>query len=118
MKYGLTPGQWQAAREEMREILVGVARLRTTITYGELAAQLRTIAPHPGSYVFQAILRDLCFAEEAAGRGMICALVVAKATGIPGQGFFKAMIRNGRDCADPQACWQAECERLYALFEE
>jgi len=101
----------------MREILIGVARIEATITYGDLAAQLQTIAPHPGSYVFQALLRELCREEEDAGRGMLCALVVAKATGIPGQGFFKGMIHNGREQTDTQG-WHAECDRLYALWQD
>lgn len=118
VKYGLTPEQWQSAKAEMREVLIGVAKLQATITYGDLAAQLRTISPHPGSYVFQALLRDLCREELAAGRGMLCALVVAKATGIPGQGFFKALIGLGRDCSEIETCWQEECQRVYAVWND
>ncbi len=118
MKYGLTLEQWQSAKAEMREVLIGVAKLQATIPYGDLAAQLRTISPHPGSYVFQALLRDLCREELAAGRGMLCALVVSKATGIPGQGFFKALISMGRDCRDINLCWQEECQRVYAVWSD
>jgi len=114
--YGLSHEIWEAAKTEIRQILIGVAQVQTTITYSELAAQMQTISPHPGAYVLHGLLRVVCQEEEAAGRGMLCALVVAKATGRPGQGFFKTMIKIGRDCADLEACWQAEIERLYAVW--
>lgn len=118
MKYGLTQDEWQAACAEIRARLIELARLRTTITYGDLTAQLTTIAAHPGSYVFHALLREVCYAEYEAGRGMLCALVVSKATGRPGQGFYKALIQRGYDCTDLEACWQAACAALYAYWGE
>lgn len=118
VKYGLTATEWDATVDEIRGILIQIAKLRTTITYGELAAQLTTIRPHPGAYVFHALLRDICHEEEQLGRGMLCAVVVTKATGIPGQGFFKAMIKNERDCRHPKQCWKAEIERLYAIWDK
>ncbi len=117
MKYGLNPDEWETAKEEIRELMIAVATLKTTITYGELAAQMMTISPHPGSYVFQALLRDVCKDEREAGRGMLCAVVVSKVKGIPGQGFFKAMIKQGYDCTDIQACWQNEIDRLYEIWD-
>lgn len=118
MKYGLNPDEWDAAKVEIREMMIAVAKLRTTITYGEMTAQMLTISPHPGSYVFHALLRDVCVAEREAGRGMLCAVVVSKATGLPGQGFFKAMVKNGRDCSDIQRCWEIEIERLYEIWRD
>ena len=95
VKYGLNPDEWEAAKEEIRHFMIAVAKLKITITYGELAAQMMTMSPHPGSYVFHALLRNVCRDEREAGRGMLCAVVVSKAKGIPGQGFFKAMIKQG-----------------------
>jgi hypothetical protein len=113
-----SPEIWQSAKNEMRDICVMACRLRGTITYGEVAARMSAIIAHPGSYVFQAILRDMCREEETAGRGMLCAVVVLKATGIPGAGFFKAIVQRRDDCSDPIACWQAELERLYDEWAE
>jgi hypothetical protein len=108
------PGVWQAAKDEMRAICIMVCRLRGTITYGEVAARMQAISANPGSYVFQAILRDMCREEENAGRGMLCAVVVQKATGHPGAGFFKAVVQRRANCTDDgMDCWRAECEQLY-----
>lgn len=115
----LDPQTWDAAVREIREICILTAKLRTTITYGELTVRLTSIAADPGSYVFHHLLRAMCQAEEAAGRGMLCALVVQKATGKPGAGFFKAIPKVRPDEAgDLEACWQAECERLYDYWAD
>lgn len=119
LKHGLTPEQWQAAKEELRQICIQTARDRTTITYGEVAAHMTTVAAHPAAYVFQNLLREMCRDEENAGRGMLCALVVQKASGKPGAGFYKAIARIRENCADDlEACWQQECERVYAVWGE
>lgn len=115
MKYGLTTERWQAALDEIRDLCVNVACNGGTITYGDLCAQLSVIHPHPGSYVFHALLRAVCESEEQAGRGLLCALVVNKETGMPGQGFFK-MIATKRDCIDLIGCWQAELTSLYRYW--
>lgn len=112
MKYGLTAERWQAALDEIRDLCVDVACNGGTITYGELCAQLSVIHPHPGSYVFHALLRAVCESEEQAGRGLLCALVVNKETRMPGQGFFM-MIARQRDCVDLVGCWQRELALLY-----
>lgn len=117
-KYGLSPDEWEAAKADIRDIMIQVAKLQTTITYGDLAAQLRTISPHPGAYVFHALLRDVCKDERLAGRGNLCAVVVSKAKGMPGQGFFKMLIQHGHDCTDPLACWESEIARLYEIWGE
>lgn len=117
-RYGLLLDEWDAAKADIREKMIQVAKLHTTITYGDLAAQLTTIAPHPGAYVFHALLREVCSDERKAGRGNLCAVVVSKAKGIPGQGFFKMLIQHGVDCTDVQACWETEIARLYEIWGE
>lgn len=118
MKYGLSSTQWQAALDELHDILIGLAKQRQTITYGELSTRMTVISPHPAAYVFHALLRAVCDVEASAGRGLICALVVSKATGIPGQGFFKLMISKERDCSNQRQCWQVELERIYKNWDE
>lgn len=117
-KYGLEPQTWQAAKAEMRWLVILTAKMQAVLTYGELAAQMTVISPHPGSYVFQALLREMCREEEAAGRGMLCALVVSKATGLPGAGFFKALIYDGHDCSDQARCWQEQVQQVYAYWRD
>lgn len=115
-RYGLNDQTWQAALNEIRHQCIQVACQRDVITYSELAARLTTISPHPGSYVFHRLLREMCHVEAVAGRGFLCAVVVAKATGMPGQGFFRMLAGLGRDCHEPDICWRAELEIVYATW--
>ena len=116
-KYGLTTSKWKETKAEIRSILIDLAKNRQTITYGDLTAQLTTATLHPYSYAFGALLRQVCEEEELAGRGLMCALVVRKSSGIPGNGYFKYADTCGRDISNPKKCWQDEIERLYEIWE-
>lgn len=117
-RYGLPIDQWDAAKAEIRSFLRNLARSDALITYGDMTAQLRTVAFHPGAYAFHALLREVCYEEDEAGHGMLCALVVSKADGTPGQGFFKAMALRGRDCSDPLVCWEQERAHIRRIWIE
>lgn len=116
-KYGLSEAIWQQAKSEMQDILIQVAQQRQTITYGELANLLSTVTLHPYAYAFGALLREVCDDEENAERGLICALVVQKSSGIPGNGYFRHAQSCGRDISDIQICWQNEIVKLYSVWE-
>ena len=112
----MTPAEREATLDEMREILIGVAKLRTTISYSELTTLITTVGLHVRAPQYYDLLRDLCRQEEAAGRGFLGALVVRKSDGRPGQGFYKLMAKFGRDCSDPEACWQREVKQIYQTW--
>ncbi|MFW5692181.1 MAG: hypothetical protein ACOCX3_02395 [Chloroflexota bacterium] len=104
---GLTDADWQALKREMRNILIGLARIEQTIAYSELAAQLRTAYIHYRAPAFGAILREIAEDDEAAGRPSLATLVVNKATGRPGGGYFKHAGSSGANVSDLEAYWQA-----------
>lgn len=115
--YGLLEADWEAARAEIHALLVELARERETITYSQLANQLKTVRLHPGAYAFHALLRSICGAEHEAGRALLCALVVSQRTKRPGKGYYTMAAKYGRDVSDTEACWQAELELIYAQYE-
>ena len=49
-KYGYKVEDWEAAKEEMRQILVERARLRGTIPYSDLVSRIETIRMEPDSF--------------------------------------------------------------------
>lgn len=118
MRYGLSTEDWLTAKAEIRGLCISVARSGQTISYTELAAQITRISVHPGAYVFHALLREMCRNEEAAGRGLLCAVVVSRKTKRPGAGFYRLMQQQGRDCQDPEACWQQEVMQLYRTWQD
>ena len=71
MRYGFTDRDWNAAKNEMRAILIARATVRGMIPYGELVQQLRTIRLQPDSLALAAMLGEISIAEADAGRGML-----------------------------------------------
>ena len=88
-KYGYEQQEWQAAKAEMRDILVERAKVRGMIPYSELVERLTTITLEPNSFTLAAMLADVSREEDAAGRGMLSVIVVHKAGDMqPGPTFF------------------------------
>ena len=110
---GLSDTDWTAIKDEMREILINLARIKQPIAYSELAAQLKTAYIHYRAPVFGQILREIGSEDEEADRPMLATLVVNKQLGIPGAGYFKHAAAQGHDVSDPEVYWRQELERLH-----
>ena len=91
------------------------ARQRGTAFYSEIAPLLAiyTGDPYFGARVGR-VLDDVNRAEHAAGRPLLSAVVIAKDTGMPGEGFFTC-ARNLKRYAgrDDLAYWVEELRRVH-----
>lgn len=105
--YGHHIKAWERAKEEAIKILV---RQRNLVTYSDLAARMRSITFDPHGHDFHALLGQISIDEDAAGRGMLSALVVHKDDGKPGRGFFDLARDLGRDVGDEEMCWAREVD--------
>lgn len=112
MKRDLSEADWRAIKAEIRAILIGLARMRRTIYYSELAAQVRTAYVHYRAPAFDRILQDLCADEVTSSRPILGVLVVNKQTGYCGTGFFKWAALMGYNVSDPEVFWHQEFERV------
>lgn len=106
--------RWQAVKAQIRALCIEAARHRETLTYSDV---IRMLGPHvglsPRSSFFHTLLGQMCHEENDAGRGLLCALVVSKSTGIPGKGFF-GTLGHERQCSDDaRACWERERDWLF-----
>ena len=64
------------------------------------------------------MLGQISVEEDAAGRGMLSALVVHKhSDGQPGPGFYELADDRGRDTSDKVCCWVEEISRLFREAE-
>jgi hypothetical protein len=116
-RYGLTKTQWNAAKQEIRQILSERAKLRGMIPYSELAAQLQSVQLEANSFALFSLLGEVSWDEDKAGRGMLSVIVVHKAGDMqPGQGFFELARDLGRDTSDILACWIAELKKVHAYW--
>nr|AIA12994.1 Unknown Function [uncultured bacterium] len=115
-RYTLTEVEWDVMVAAMHTELIEIAKQRRIVTYSELALML-PVYIHPGSYTFTRLLSRVCGDAERAGEGLLCALVVSKATGIPGGGYFTGIAERGCVEDDPIDCWRADVERVFARWE-
>ncbi len=105
-------------KREISEILVETARRRATITYQQLTERLTVAQLAPNDPSLAPLLREISEAEDAAGRGLLTAVVVRRDTGRPGRGFYALASQRGRDTTSPAACWQDELQRVYRAWRQ
>jgi hypothetical protein len=102
----------------LRRALLPVARLRSWLSYAQLAQALAL--PQPHSIRRAALLLEDLMAEDAAARlPFLAALVVSPRRGLlPAPGFFEAAAALGRPqaLADPAAFHAAERAAVLAVY--
>lgn len=77
-------------RNDVRERLIGVAKRRGTITYGELMEEFGIPRGHHKRGIgIGDVLDNINRKENAEGRPMITVITVHKSDRMPGKGFFK-----------------------------
>jgi len=111
------PDRWAELKRSLREMLVDAARLRTTVTYADVALRVFEGLVPARSRLIMDLLSEVDSEVEAEQGVIIATLVVRADTGLPGAGYFTFIAdRFGRDISDPAAAWSAEAERVYAAF--
>jgi hypothetical protein len=116
-KYGYEPHEWEAAQGQMREVLIGRAKVRGMIPYSELVEKVTEIELEPNSYALAAMLGEVSTEEDAAGRGMLSVIVVHKDGDMqPGPGFFELAEELGRDTSDILKCWVEELKKVHRVW--
>jgi hypothetical protein len=114
--------EWARHRDLMREVIVGVARSRATITYGELSEIVFKRRFSARSSALAQMLEEVCVLEDAQTGVELGSVVVRADSGIPGKGYFLfARDHLGRliDHSDPASCrrfWAFEVERVWELY--
>jgi hypothetical protein len=108
------PSTTQDEVEVGTEVLNGVAGRRQLLTYREFSDRLRDrgILLHWRSPRMAQLLIEISERSVARGRGLLSALVVGSATGLPGEGFFALAARQGR-VGDHRTIWAHERDRLF-----
>lgn len=111
-KYGYSPENWSALKNEIRSILIDTAKSsRKTITYSGLTEKIASANLVPNSPILSAALTEISEEENASGRWMLSAVVIRK-DGEKNNGFIEVAARLGRDVSDPEKCWDAEIEQV------
>lgn len=115
--YGFESAQWDAARQQARAILVGVATRKGRIAYSELVGQTSALSLEPHDARLFHLLGEISSDEAKAWRCMPTAIVVHKFGDMqPGPGFFELAKSLGRNTKDPLACWIYEFNKVHGYW--
>jgi hypothetical protein len=113
-RFGFTASEWSTLKEEVFEILKGIAAQRRMITYGEIASEIRGAKFDAYDKRLWDLIGDVGIDEVEAGRGLLCVLVVHKHGDMePGNGFFELAARYGRSLRDQTKCFIEEVKRVH-----
>ncbi len=119
-KYGIPGDTWDEGKEEARRAIRDVASSRELIFYSDLVKRIRSCDLEPYGEPLAKMLGEISTEEDAAGFGLVTAVVVRKEDGRPGRGFFETLARDrGRVFPDTEAgrdrFWVEELERVYSV---
>jgi hypothetical protein len=119
LKCGYPIKKWNKAKREVRAVLIECAKTKDIISYIELTGQITAIQLEPQSFALRTMLREISAEENAAGRGMLTALVVYNSGDMqPGPGFFDLADKLGKNTDDILRCWIKELNRVYAYWSK
>ena len=112
--FGYAGSDWEEAKAQATEVLIGVARRKGRIAYSELAEKITAIKIEAHDPRMFHMLGEISTSEHKAGRGMLTAIVVHKSGDMqPGPGIFDLAKFLGKDTSDILKCWVAEFNKVH-----
>ena len=106
-RFNIPRATWDAAVDELYDLLVPVARRREALAYGAVVAQMRTVSLPPDASAFHHMLGDVSTRAFDEGAPLLSAVVVKKDDGKPGGGFARLGRRLGFEVAEDPAAEDA-----------
>jgi len=106
-------------KEQIREMLIQVARQNNTISYSEVGEAVELDMANPGERSKLANTLDQINREEhELGRPLLSAVVVQKESGHPGTGFFELARELGKQKPDEdnQIFFTNELKRIFDVW--
>jgi hypothetical protein len=105
--------------DELERLLIEAARVRRSLTYGQVLAHFGIRITPRRVYALCRDLGAVCERNRARGEPELAVLVVRKADRLPGEGFFHSLWRDGSydgPATGPvaEAYIQHETERAFA----
>jgi len=112
MPSDFSKADWGDVLNEMRAILIHLAKQRKTVSYSALCGMITVAHIHHRAPYFHKLLDDLSTQDALDGMPSLAALVVRKDSGIPGQGYFSISASEGADISDQEAYWRSQFEAV------
>lgn len=115
--HGFTKSDWDAAKDEARQVMIECAKARQMIPYSDLVARISAIRLEAHDARLSHFLGEVASEEDERGRGLLTVVVVHKSGDMqPGPGFFELAQSRGRNTANIVECWVDELKKVFAYW--
>jgi hypothetical protein len=112
--FGFKQEAWERGKLEATCAIVRAGKKDEFITYSELANSVTSIRIEAHDFAMIRLLDEISKDEDAAGRGILTALVVLKDERVPAEGFWASARGIGRTIGDKWVFWAEEVKRVMA----
>src|SRR5438067_548771 len=112
--FGFKQEAWEHGKLEATCAIVCAGKKDSFITYSELANSVASIRIEAHDFAMIRLLDEISKEEDAAGRGILTALVVLKDERVPAEGFWASARDIGRVIGDKWVFWAEEVKRVMA----
>lgn len=117
--HGFSQAEWDAAKQEARELMIAAARANGMIPYSDLASKLKAVHLAANDKRLFQLLAQISSEEDEAGRGLLSVIVVHKNGDMqPGPGFFELAKNRGRKVSDILKCWVEEVKIVHSVWSK
>lgn len=117
-RFGFPIEVWEAVVAEAQQILVTCAKNRETITYSGLSRRIETAHIPYHSFKMVGLLDEIDSGEFAKETSSLATLVVRKADGLPGGGYFSNKFPESTPVEDLRAFWESEFEQTCTDWQD
>ena len=101
-------------KDAIRRRLIEHAAAGETTTYAALVEAVPGLEAVREAGGLGPVLREISLEEDAAGRGLLSAVVTRTGGSLPGAGFFDLLRSLGRLVEGREECWRSEVERVFS----
>ena len=115
--HGFAQSDWDAAKDEARQVMIDCAKARRMIPYSDLVRQITRIRLQAHDARLSHFLGEIASEEDEQGRGLLTVVVVHKSGDMqPGPGFFELAQSRGRNTSNIVECWVDELKKVFAYW--
>jgi hypothetical protein len=117
--FGISQQVWNVAKAQARDSMIERAKLRGTIPYSDLVAEINAVKLQAFDKRLFHLLGEVSSEEDKAGRGMLSVVVVHKLGDMePGPGFYELAKLLGRNTSDKLKFWVDELHKVHAIWSK
>ncbi len=117
--FGLSDGEWEQAKQELREAILVAAQERRTTCYSEIAPAVTGIDLKAFSPIMNHLLGAIFRDEHEAGRPALTAIVTHKHGDLePGSGFYDMARTLGIRFDEPFVYWSTQVDEVFDRYGE